>query len=278
MNNIAFFGFGKLGLKCISALKKSNYNIEYIFTHSDLSDEGVDTFAKKNKIPFFYEDLRKKNIDLSEYQQKKSILVSINYRYILEKSIFSKYEYAINLHGSLLPRYRGRTPHVWSIINGEKYTGVTSHIIDEGVDTGKIIKQKKILIEEDDTGASLLKKYENIYPKLLLESIEFLIKGGKAYDQDNNDASYYGKRVPSMGYIDFNQNKKKIINFVRAQSNPYPGAYYFFANGKKIIINKIRESQKNHSINKIGKIEMINKKLYVRCNDGILEIIDFYIN
>tara|TARA_Y100000590_G_scaffold459624_1_gene617179 strand:+ start:2667 stop:3503 length:837 start_codon:yes stop_codon:yes gene_type:complete len=278
MNNIAFFGFGKLGLKCLIALQKAGYNIQYILTHKDLSKNSVDAFAQKNNIPYYYNDLRKNKKILDIYDNKKSILISINYRYILKKSVFSQYCFAINIHGSLLPKYRGRTPHVWAIINGEKYAGVTAHLIDEGVDTGEIIKQKKIAIKDCDTGASLLKKYENIYPILLIDSINFLINGGKTKKQNDKNASFFGKREPSMGYIDFYQTKKKIINFVRAQSSPYPGAYYYLSNGKKIIINKIEESKTKNVIKKIGKIQLLDKKMFVKCNNGILEIIDFEIN
>ena len=118
----------------------------------------------------------------------------------------------------------------------------------------------------------------DIYPILLIDSINFLINGGKTKKQNDKNASFFGKREPSMGYIDFYQTKKKIINFVRAQSSPYPGAYYYLSNGKKIIINKIEESKTKNVIKKIGKIQLLDKKMFVKCNNGILEIIDFEIN
>jgi len=277
MYKIAFFGFGKLGSSCLKALQSEGYKISYIFTHKDLSDSGVDTFAKNHNIPFYYKDLRKNKNFIISQQTDQVILVSINYRYILEKNIFNKYSYALNIHGSLLPKYRGRTPHVWAIINGERYAGITSHLIDEGVDTGPIIKQEKIKIEDYDTGATLLQRYENVYPNLLIDSINFLLKSGIPKKQNEEHASYFGERKPMMGYIDFYQKSYKIIDFVRAQSNPYPGAYSYLGNGQKIIVHKIEKTKDIRYIESIGVIKSIEGKFFVRSEDDYLKIIDFEI-
>lgn len=277
MYKIAFFGFGELGSSCLKILQSKGYEISYIFTHKDLSDSGVDTFAKNHSIPFYYKDLRKNKDLIKDKKTDKVILVSINYRYILEKDTFNKFLYAINIHGSLLPKYRGRTPHVWAIINGEKFAGITSHLIDEGVDTGAIIKQEKIKVQKYDTGATLLKKYEKIYPSILIESINFLINGNSPVKQNEEEASYFGKREPIMGYIDFYQKSDKIIDFIRAQSNPYPGAYYFLQNGQKIIIHKIEKTKDIQYIEAIGIIKLIDEKYFVKSTDGFLKIVDFEI-
>jgi len=276
MKKIAFFGFGKLGRECIRALEENGFDISYIFTHKDLSKNSVDMYAIENKVEYFYDDLRKKEKILKKIECHNTILVSINYRFILNEKTFKKYSYAINLHGSLLPKYRGRTPHVWAIINGEKNCGVTSHLIDKGTDTGKIILQKKVKIEKNDSGFSILKKYEKIYPSLLVDSILHIENNGKVYEQDEKSASYYGERNPKMGYIDFFQNKTKIIDFIRAQSNPYPGAYFHLKNGKKIIINKAVEAS-DVNLENIGIIEKIDNSFFVKCTNAVLELIDIKI-
>jgi methionyl-tRNA formyltransferase len=104
---------------------------------------------------------------LKEHHIETDLILSINYLFLLDEEMISKLPLAINIHGSLLPKYRGRTPHVWSIINGETKTGVTAHIIDADCDTGDIVKQIVVPIEKDDTGATILEKYEKIYPELL---------------------------------------------------------------------------------------------------------------
>jgi methionyl-tRNA formyltransferase len=183
----------------------------------------------------------------------------------------------MNIHGSLLPKYRGRTPHVWSIINGEEYSGITSHIIEETVDTGDIIDQISVRIDRDDTGYRLLKKFEELYPKLLINSLNRLEKKEPLIKQKENDASFFGKRTPDMGYIDFYKSINEVINFVRAQANPYPGAYYFLKDGKKIIINRLVAEESISHIMPIGVINKINKDYYVKCRDNILRIIDYKI-
>lgn len=277
MSKIVFFGFGKLGKDCLVRLNQEGHKINQVFTHKDMSSNSVDLYAKEHNISFTYKDLRRYPDALNFDNFEESLLISINYRFILDISIINKFLHAINLHGSLLPKYRGRTPHIWAIINGEKTTGVTAHIIDKGVDTGPIIKQKEIHINPDDTGYSLLLKFEKVYPNLLISAINALFEGNELKIQDENNASFFGKREPVMGYIDFKNDSKKIIDFVRAQANPYPGAYYFLEDGKKIIINKLNFLHKKKLELRVGQIKNIKNTYFVKCNDGILEIENYTI-
>ena len=280
MKKIVFLGFGKLGKDCLEILLKNDYEVKYILTHREEEIESVDTYAKKIKIPYSYGDLRK-NIDLKDQivkilkKEKIDYLISINYRYIIPKEIFSKVEFPLNIHGSLLPKYRGRTPHVWNIINGEKITGITCHKIEETVDTGDIILQEKIKIKEDWTGNDLLKEMQEKYPILLLKSLFKIERGEKLLKQEEECATYFGKRIPEMGYISFYNSYEKIYNFIRAQAYPYPGAYYYLENGNKIIIDKIKKSNiKDLNVN-IGKIVVKDEKFYVKCEDSIIEVLEY---
>jgi methionyl-tRNA formyltransferase len=277
--SILFCGFGKLGKDCVQRLIAEGYNISFILTHKELDSNSVDTFAKEQNIKFSYKDARKYMNDIKEEIAELNFeyLISVNYRYIIPKEIFEIPRYAMNIHGSLLPKYGGRTPHVWSIINGEEFSGITSHIIEETVDTGKIIEQIPVRINSDDTGYSLLKKYEELYPELLINSLEKLADNKPLIKQNEQEASFFGKRTPDMGYIDFYKNGNEIINFVRAQANPYPGAYYFLKNGNKIIINRlIVEESISYDI-PVGVINNLNDKYYVKCKDNILQIVDYKI-
>jgi methionyl-tRNA formyltransferase len=279
MNKIIFCGFGELGKRCLEELIKEKFNVKFIYTHKDNLNNSVDGFAIENNIPYSYIDFRKDlngNVNLIK-SLEVDFLISINFRYIIPKTIFSIPNYALNIHGSLLPKYRGRCPHVWSIINGEKNAGVTSHIIDKGVDTGDIISQKKIGISLEDTGYSLLKKYEEIYPKILMASIKSLLSGNAPKKQNQEEATYFGRRIPEMGYIDFYKDSESIINFVRAQADPYPGAYYYLCDGKKIVINKVEIVKLLIDVKNIGIIKKINNEYYVKCKDAILKIVKYKI-
>lgn len=287
MRNIMYFGFGKLGTDCLKLLLDKGYKINYIFTHQENKDFSVDTLAKKNDIPFFYCDLRKnmeekKKIEDFLQENKNDYLISINYRYIIPESIFSKVHYAINIHGSLLPKYRGRTPHVWNIINGEKVSGITCHKITEIVDSGDIIYQEEIKIEDNWTGNDLLIEMQSRYPNVLLETLTRIENNKENVFQKQNElkATYFGKRIPEMGYISFFNSYINIYNFVRAQSNPYPGAYYYLPNGEKIIIDKIEKNNSpsiliEMSGSKVGELIELKENYYVRCEDAIIKIVEF---
>lgn len=279
-SKVVFCGFGKLGKDCLVELQNKGYIISFILTHREKNIESVDTFAEKSNIPYSYVDLRKHNASELEliFHQASDLLISINYRYILEKKFFSRFKYAINLHGALLPKYRGRTPHVWSIINGEKYSGVTAHIIDEIVDAGDIVKQIKIKIEDEDTGFTLLEKFQKIYPELLIDALSVLKFNGKLEVQNSSEASYFGKRIPDMGYIDFYKEANEVINFVRAQAPPYPGAYYYLPDGQKIYIDKISEHVEGNLNISIGIIKKTDDEFYVNCKNGLLKIVEYRLS
>ena len=114
-------------------------------------------------------------------------------------------KYAVNVHGSLLPKYRGRTPHVWAIINNEKKSGITAHLITSECDKGAIIAQKEIPILNTDTGDSILKKYNEVYPILLdgvIEKVLFDNLEDCLLELNETKATYYPKHTPEDGEID----------------------------------------------------------------------------
>ncbi|MCJ0929757.1 methionyl-tRNA formyltransferase [Virgibacillus halodenitrificans] len=279
MKKVIFCGFGKLGKDCLEKLVDNGYAISFILTHKELSSESVDTFAERKGLAYSYIDARKdvNQVKATIANACPDYLISINYRYIIPKEILKVPLFAINIHGSLLPKYRGRTPHVWSIINGEKYSGVTSHIMEETIDTGDIIEQVSVKINSDDTGYSLLKKYEALYPELLMSSLKKIAHHVPFIKQNEREASFFGKRTPEMGYIDFYKCANEVINFVRAQANPYPGAYYFLKDGRKIIINQLVIEKAMLNAMTIGVIELINDIYYVKCKDSVLKIVDYKV-
>ncbi|MBR1792042.1 MAG: hypothetical protein IJ764_00170 [Bacteroidales bacterium] len=205
-------------------------------------------------------------------------LLSINYLFILESDVLNKStEYAVNFHGSLLPKYRGRTPHVWAIINGERETGVTAHLMNVNCDDGDIVRQVIVPIEEDDTGASILEKYKQLYPDLVLQVVKDIeSKKIVCRKQDISKASYFGKRTPEDGKICWEWQKERIRNWVRAQAKPYPGAFTFL-NNDKIIINKIEYSDLGFDDTMSNGLIVAVKdgKPYVKTPNGVVKMIEF---
>ena len=269
---IGVLASGDLGHHVLEVLYKL-YDLEFIATNQK-SKEIIDLAAEQN-VPVFIGNPREGR--LLEFLEYKScdIILSINYLYLIERDIvcFPK-RYAINFHGSLLPKYRGRTPHVWAIIKGEKKCGITAHLIDEGCDTGPIIIQQEVEIMEDDTGQNILEKYKYLYPALVKEvlskvecnNIELTI-------QDETKATFFDKRTPIDGMIDWSWQIIRINNWVRAQSHPYPGAFTFYE-GEKIIVDKIDVTTiefepllKNGTI-----IKVVDNIPYVKTPNGIVKL------
>lgn len=240
---------GNIGFLVLSYLWNKNLNIEFVLTDSNSND--IINFCKSHNIAFYKGNPRNGKAFNDIYSRDLSIdvLLSVNYLFIIEKDLIDlPKKYAINVHGSLLPRYRGRCPNVWAIINGEKEYGVTAHLISEGCDEGDIVKQLTIPIDEDITGAELLHNENLLYPKWIYDlTIEIEVENIVGIPQNQSKATYFGKRTPDDGQIDWNWQKERIKNWVRAQANPYyPGAFSFI-NGKKIIINKISYSDLGYS-------------------------------
>lgn len=274
-----FAGFGKLGYACLKELYEQEIPIDFILTHSDGSEISVDSFAKMKQIECSYSDLRKDQEQL-DHLLKNSIeyLISVNYRYILPNNLLTKSKYPLNLHGSLLPKYRGRTPHVWAIINGENQTGITCHIMDKSVDTGDIYHQEVVPIDNDDTGGSIIQKFEKLYPQCLVKTLNKISSGYRPEPQDDSQATYFGKRIPEMGYIDFTKDRESLINFIRAQSRPYPGAYCFLPSGAKLIVHKASIIDRIENINiPIGSVIKYNSNYLARVNSGYIQLTDYEI-
>ncbi|MEO6832318.1 MAG: formyltransferase family protein, partial [Chitinophagaceae bacterium] len=240
---------------------------------------GIQEFCTNNSTPFFAGNPN--NTDLKSFYSKfkAELLLSINYLFIVSQETLDMAErYAINFHGSLLPKYRGRTPHVWAIINGENETGVTAHLMEGEVDNGAIIKQVRIPISKNDTGAQILKLFHDIYPSMVDEIIG-LAKENKInpIGQKSEFATYFGKRTPFDGLINWEWHWERIRNWVRAQAHPYPGAFAFL-NNEKIIIHKIEKSEFGfHQDEANGSILHVNSDgtFIVKTANSSVRVVDF---
>jgi methionyl-tRNA formyltransferase len=220
-----------------SVLKQINSSFQLSFVMTDKSSTLIRNFCKIYEIPIFIGNPRNGNSNEFLLGLTCDVLISVNYLFLIDQNIIQiPRQIAFNVHGSLLPKYRGRTPHVWSIINNELVTGITAHLIDIGCDTGDILEQIQITIEPEDTGATLLTKYEAHYFPLILKVLNKIEKNNLTiYPQDNLKATYFGKRTPEDGLINWSWQRERIFNWVRAQSSPYPGAFTFYLSDKVII-------------------------------------------
>jgi methionyl-tRNA formyltransferase len=275
----------KLGILTSGSLGRST--LEKIIPHYDVSFVLTDTnsisiidFCKNHNIPFFKGNPRHGKA----YQFIKNIhvdvLISINFLFLIKSDIINHPKIlSFNIHGSLLPKYRGRTPHVWSIINNEKNTGISAHIIDEGCDTGAILNQVIIPISQNDTGNDILDKYKSKYFSLIRNVLDKIQSNKLApVIQDESLATYYGIRNPEDGQINWNWHKERIRNWVRAQSSPYPGAFSF-VNGNKLTIDEVEDvSNGFNNLTENGIILETEPNIIVKTPNGALKLTRFREN
>lgn len=270
--NIGILTSGNLGDKVIQSLFAE---IKPIFIATNEASDAIINLAKRNNISLFIGNPRESKLInfLSESEISPDLVLSINYLFLLDESLVDYLPMAINVHGSLLPKYRGRTPHVWAIINNEDRTGVTAHIIDNKCDTGDIIRQIELEIGAEETGADILKKFEKLYPEILREVIiDYKMNDINRIEQNNDEATYYGKRTPEDGEINWNWQKMRIKNWVRAQAHPYPGAFTYI-NEKKIIIDKMNYTEFGFKDTMPdGLVLKEGEKPIIKCPNGAIEL------
>lgn len=178
----------------------------------------------------------------------------------------------INIHQSLLPKYRGRHPLNWAIINGEKETGVTIHHVNEKFDAGRIILQEKVPIYENDNIMDVY--YRTVAKgKLMFEKLFNIIGTDEfiGYEQDSSEATYFSPRKASDGEISWNDPAQKIRNLIRALTYPYPGAYFFFK-GEKFVIDEVEVSERGHD-NKTGAVLLIDGMPALTSIDAYIKIV-----
>lgn len=261
--------FGNLMLQNLAA----KYEISAVFT--DAKSTHIHDFCNKNSLPLYSGNPRNGKAKAFLINHSCDILVSVNYLFIVEEDLINwPSNLAFNIHGSLLPTYRGRTPHVWSIINDEKMAGLTAHVITGELDAGDIIGQVEVPVEENDTGYSLLQKYYDLCPGMVHQVLESIQKNTiKPTPQNHQSATYFSKREPADGLINWDWQKRRIYNWVRALTPPYPGAFTFLK-GTKLIVTGVRESSFGfHDTVANGTVLDVNDKtVIVKVANGSLSL------
>ena len=267
---------GDLGVKVLSKLLEA-HSIKIVGLMADRKTaQGFD--IERLSLPLYVGNPRR---DRFERWWRTAVgsacfVVTVNYLFLLdEKALALPANAALNIHGSLLPKYRGRTPHVWAIINGEEYTGITVHYIDEDCDTGDIVVQDRIGISDEMTGNELLEKFSIEYPALILNALSLVQRNDfSGVRQNHDEATVFPKRTPADGGIDWSWNSLRIVNWVRAQANPYPGAFSYCC-GKKVVIDKCRVIDENIVGSfQFGEIISVHPVFLVATGSGAVELLE----
>ncbi len=227
------FAYHNMGLIGLDALLRHGFDVKLVFTHRDNPSENiwyssVRDFCRSNKLDY----VEPEDPNTLEWINRvkdigPDIIFSFYYRKMISMDILSIPRLgSYNLHGSLLPRYRGRSPVNWVLINGEEVSGVTLHEMVEKPDAGPIVSQRKVCITFDDTALSLYRKLENAAREMLDDVLPHVRYGNIVKTpQALEHGSYFGGRRPEDGRIDWGMPAKDIYNLIRAVTRPYPGAF-----------------------------------------------------
>ena len=282
--NIIFLGTPEFGAKVLNEIAtNSSHKVVGVVCQPDKpSGRGnkmvappVKILAQKLNIPVYqFQKIRVEGIDILK-KLNADIMVTSAYGQILSQEIIDICPYGIiNVHGSLLPKFRGASPIQQAIINGEEYTGITIMQTDVGIDTGDIILSEKCKIEDDDTYGTLSEKLSYIGAKLCVQALDLIENHRTNPIKQNNSLATHTKMFKKEDcFINFNFNAKEIVNFIRGL-NPNPIAIFSLNNEKY----KVFEAKKIEYVGKEpnGTILQANSKkgLIIKCLNGAVEIIE----
>jgi len=237
------FAYHDVGVRCIEALLALGLEIRLVVTHPDEASENiwfasVAELARRNEMPCISpSNVNDSDVVAAVAAQEPDFLFSFYCRSMLSADLLSiPGRGAFNLHGSLLPRYRGRVPVNWAIINGESETGVSFHRMVIKPDAGNLVAQERVPILPNDTALDVFRKLVCAAESVILKAVPRLIDGSaRETPQDLSQGSYFGGRRPEDGRIDWLRPAWEIHNLVRAVAPPYPGAF-FDAGGRQIFV------------------------------------------
>lgn len=232
--NIVFMGTPDFAVPCLKALIESDNTVQAVFTQPDkpkgrgykLTPPPVKVVAMEHNIPVYQPQSLKKGEDAEKSSEilnnlKPDLIVVVAYGKILPLSVLNiPKHFCINVHASLLPKYRGAGPIQWSVLNGEKETGVTTMLMSEGLDTGDILLKKSTEIGENETASELHDRLSLLGAELLIETIDAVKSGNIAPIKQNDEESCYSPMLTKeMCPVDFSKSAKEIHNQIRGLSD-----------------------------------------------------------
>ena len=292
MLNIVFMGTPDFAKESLEKVYNAGYNIMAVVTNPDkpkgrgmkMIAPPVKEFAIEKNIPIFQPN-KIREIEEELKALNPDLFCVVAYGKILPKDILDIPQLgSINVHGSLLPKYRGAAPIQWAVINGDKTTGITTMYMDEGMDTGDMILKEEVEIGENETTGELWDRLSKIGAELLVETLHKIENGTVSRTPQPEGATMAPMLNKEMSKIDWNtKNISEIKNLVRGL-NPIMGAYSFLQDKKlkiwKVEKQKIEEFLKENSENiekaENGEIIKVDNKsgVYVKAKDGIIILLE----
>jgi len=270
------FAYSEVGVRCVRELLAQGVKIALLFTHAD--DPGESRWFGSVRQLAEAQGVRVATPDTPNTPQwlaagraaDPDFLFSFYYRHLLEPKWLAVPRLgALNMHGSLLPRYRGRAPVHWAIIHGEPVTGASLHYMLEKPDAGALVDQQSVPILENDTALDVSIKVADAAEQVLRRSLPKLVAGTAASRPlDLKQGSYFGRRRPEDGRIDWRQGARAVHDLVRAVAPPFPGAFTE-VNGCRLALLETRvDPQPARHAGQAPCLYAADDRWYADCADG----------
>ena len=276
---VVFKGTPDFSVGTLEALVEAGYEITGVVTQPDkpkgrgkqMMPTPVKEAAEKHGLPV-YQPRRVRDAEAIEEIRKMEpdVIVVVAFGQIIPKEILDMPKYGcINVHASLLPKYRGAAPIQWAVINGEKVSGVTTMRMDEGLDTGDMILKEEVTLAPDETGGSLFDRLAEVGAKLAVQTLQALEDGTAEFTpQDHEKATQVGMIKKSFGEMDFTKSAVELERLIRGL-NPWPGTYTEYQGKTLKIWGATVEDGGDPS--KAGTIVNVKKHSFgIQTKDGIL--------
>jgi len=279
------FAYHEVGARCLQALLDGGVDVQLVITHTDDPNEriwftSVAELATKAGIPVITpESANEPNVEARIAAIAPDYIFSFYYRQMIPMSVLNLAKIApLNMHGSLLPKYRGRVPINWAVLHGETETGATLHVMAEKPDAGDIVAQQAVAIGPDETAGEVFGNVTAAAAETLKSVLPQLLKGDVPRRPNNlSEGSYFSGRKPEDGRIHWDQTASQVYNLIRAVAPPYPGAFSDIQTASgihRITVNAARRLETPFDL-KPG-IYRIDSKLIGVCGDKMaVELTDF---
>ncbi len=278
--SVVLLGYHNMGCRALKVLRDLGVDVPAVFTHKDSDSENIwfDSLAglaKDYNIPVYYpENINdRKWVDLLK-DLSPDVILSCYFRQMIKEEILSVSRIAaVNLHGSLLPKYRGRCPVNWQLVHGERVSGVTLHHMVVKPDAGDIVGQEAVQVSPRDTAITLFKRLEDAAERVLRRFIPMLLDGtAPRIPQDHSKATYFGGRRPEDGRINWKDSCANIYNLIRAVTWPYPGAFCQLKD-RRLFIWEAEPLEDTCLGLKEGRVHVQDERVLVQTGKGMLRLI-----
>ena len=288
MSSAVVFAYHDVGVRCLSVLlARGGVNVSLVVTHRDDSAENVwfgnvAGLAALHHIPVITPDDTNDAASVERVRAcRPDFIFSFYYRNMLKAGLLTiPTRGAYNMHGSLLPKYRGRAPVNWAVLHGERETGASLHCMVEKPDAGDLVEQRHVPILPNDTAHDVMHKVTYAAEACLYDALPALLDGSAKHTPLNLQVgNYFGRRRPEDGQIDWTRSAWDIHNLIRAVAPPYPGAFFGYQGTRIEVLLSHYGAEPAEQRASMARLYWQGDACYVDCSDGLrLQVLRLALN